>query len=110
MEAQEKFPYKAGDIVRFPDTESEYVDVGVGEVKVAEQLIYTIMQVVKRGRGYMLRFMYKDDYSEVFSRKGIDRKGRLKTVSLQEYREYFGGYSQLELIGDIKTWEDDNNG
>lgn len=109
MTTDNKFPYKAGDIVRFPDTESEYVDVGVGtDVKVAETECYTIMRVAKRGRGYQLVFMYKSDYSETFHKKAVDYKGRIKTVSLHEYIEYFGNYSTLEKIGNIKTWEEDS--
>jgi hypothetical protein len=34
-----------GDIISYPDTESEYVDVGVGEVKVAETKINSFGEV-----------------------------------------------------------------
>lgn len=34
-----------GDILMYPDTESEYVDVGIGEVKVAEQQLNSFWPV-----------------------------------------------------------------
>ncbi len=84
-----KFPYKAGDVVRFPDTESETVDVGVGMMKVAETLVYTVCEVVKRGRGVSLCII-GDDYSEVFGTRGY--------IPILRYLEYFGDYKDLEYV------------
>ncbi len=91
------FPYKENDVVSFPDTESEFVDVGIGAgLKVAESKINTVCRVVKRGLGYQLKMLEPSDYSEIFHRKGH------RPISLKEYLNYFGSFKELKKIG---TWD-----
>lgn len=94
-----KFPFTDKDIIMFPDTESEYVDVGIGEMKVAENSCNTICRPVKKGKGYTLRFMYDTDYSEAFNQKGRSKSGKIQYLSLKEYLEYFGDFDSLKAIG-----------
>jgi hypothetical protein len=83
------FPFKNGDVLSFPDTESEYVDVGIGvDMKVAETPYENLLIVRKCGRGF--RFEMEYDRSEVFG-------NRRKFVSTKEYLEYFGNYSDLKF-------------
>ena len=92
-----KFPYKRGDTVIFPDTETEYVDVEVGYVPVAQQPVNTICNVVRKstrkGRRKILALKIRSDnyYSEAFSK-------RSGYIYLREYLEYFGNYKQLIKI------------
>jgi len=94
---QTKFPYKKGDTVIFPDTETEYVDVGIGNVPVAQQQINTICTVVTVGRGrgrrrgFALKMQKENYYSEVFhKREGL--------ISLRDYLDHFGNYKKLIKI------------
>jgi len=81
----------------FPDTETEYVDVGIGSVPVAQQQVYTICTVVTVGRGrgrrraLALKIHKSNYYSEAFHK-------RHGCISLREYLDYFGTYKQLTKI------------
>lgn len=83
------FPFKNKDVLSFPDQYSEYVDVGIGMMKVAETPYDNLVIVRKHGRGFRLQLEYES--SEVFS----FRKNK-KFISLVEYLNYFGDYSDLK--------------
>ena len=88
---KDNFNFKKGDKVLFPDTESEYADVGIGaSVKVAETPVNTMCEVKAVGKGFNLEIL--DGYSEIFNR-GIG-----KTISLKEYVSYFGNFDNLKLV------------
>lgn len=85
------FKYKEGDIVMFPDTESEYVDVEIGYVKVAEIHISTVCEVVSIDNKLALRII-DNNYSETFRTSGV--------VTLKKYLDYFGNWDNLVLISE----------
>lgn len=88
-----KFPFKNNDVVSFPDTDSEYVDVGIGPgMKVAETPYLNLLIVHKCGRGY--RFELEYTYSEVFRRT----KNGNKFITNKEYLNYFGDYSDMKYV------------
>ena len=100
-----KFPYKANDVLGFPDTETETVDVGIGYVAVAQTEYEQLVRVVKKGKGVTLQLVEvnKYRYSEAFdvSRK----KTNSGYISLKEYINYFGNYNDLKFVC---TWEEYN--
>jgi len=96
------FPWKNGDAVSFPDTESEFVDVGFGVnngmgMKVAEMTYENIVIVRKWGRGFRLECPYG---SEIFNKSFNwgKKSNRKKYISLKEYLDYFGNYSELKYV------------
>lgn len=98
-----EFKFSKDDIISFPDMESEYVDVGIGEMKVAETGYRNLFRVVKRGRGLSLQ-LADGPCSETFPK--YKRKGKNKDIiSLKQYLEYFGDFNDLEYIC---SWEDFN--
>lgn len=76
------------DVLLLPDTESEYVDVGIGEVKVAEQEIGTLAQVVEQ------------DYSWGVLIKENTETYEAGFISFKELKELVG-LDELEVIGNI---------
>ena len=100
-----KFPFKANDVISFPDTYTETVDVGIGHVPVAQDKFEQLVRVVKKGKGLTLQLadIGKHIYSEAFM------KGRKKSnsgyISLKEYIEYFGNFNDLKFVC---SWEDYN--
>jgi len=87
------FPFKNNDVVTFPDTDSEFVDVGIGPcIQVAETPYYNLLIVHKCGRGW--RFELENVYSEVFRRT----KNGNKFISNKEYLDYFGNYSDMKYV------------
>ncbi len=96
-----KFPFEDKDIVSFPDTDSEYVDVGLGgcNLKVAESKYDNLLIVHKCGRGFRFEMEYTE--SEVFGRylnSKFTNKNKRKYISLKEYLEEFGDYSDLKYV------------
>lgn len=92
-----KFPFNHDDVVSFPDTETECVDVGCDEfgammMPVAQTEYPNLMIVEKRGRGF--RFVLEYGESEIFRRNR--RTG--KYISTKEYLGYFGNYSDLKFV------------
>lgn len=77
-----------GDILMFPDTESEYVDVGIGEVKVAETETNAFFPV---------------EYQEGqfgMSVHGTEH-GILGWISLRDFLHDYFPMAECEVIGDI---------
>jgi hypothetical protein len=92
-----KFNYKAGDVLSFEDTDSEYVDVGLGgeNMKVAEYTYPNIVIVRKCGRGHRLELEY--NYSEIFKKyPGKGKFDQKKYISLKEFIDYFGTFNELK--------------
>lgn len=90
------FHFKNGDVVSFPDTDSEYVDVGIGKMKVAEAPYDNLLIVRKHGRGFRLELEY--ECSEVFRIYPSKHKKRKRHISLQEFKNHFGDFSVLEYV------------
>lgn len=86
------FPFKDKDVVSFPDTETETVDVGIGvDMPVAQTEYQNLLIVRKCGRGFRLELEYGN--SEVF----CNRRGNRKFISTKDYLGYFGDYSDLKF-------------
>ena len=97
------FKFEHGDVLSFPDTDSEYVDVGWGpNYKVAETSYDNLVTVCKCGRGFRLKLLDFCD-SEVFRRYG---KFKNRFISLKEYLDYFGNFNDLQYQGELKHFED----
>jgi len=89
---------KHNTIYYFPDTDSEYVDVGIGAgIKVAEEPVNTLVKAVKKGRGFVLEIQ-NGDYSEVFMSR--------TTISIKEFKDYFGSLDALTEVPDLEVVEE----
>jgi len=90
------FPFKHNDVISFPDTETEYVDVGLGmgcSMPVAQTTYPNLLIVHKWGRGFRLEL---DGYSETFRK--YPKANKKAYVSLSEYLKMFGDFSDLEYV------------
>jgi len=113
MKTKLEFPFKNKDVVSFPDTDSEFVDVGLGgcNLKVAETTFRNLLIVRKVGKGF--RFEMEYDYSEVFGRNLTSKfqdKRKRKFIPTKEYLNYFGDYSDLQyecVEEDLRIFDDE---
>lgn len=92
-----ELPFKEGDVVSFPDTETESVDVGCDEfgsmmMPVAQTEYENLVIVEKKGRGF--RFKLEYGYSETFRRN----KRTSPYISTMQYLDYFGDYADLKFV------------
>ena len=101
-----KFPFKANDVLSFPDTDTETVDVGIGvEIPIAQTSFENLIRVIKKGKGLTLQLVDTEwyNYSEVFRRgKKTINSGY---ISLKEYIDYFGNFDDLKFVC---SWNDYN--
>ncbi len=79
-----------GDVVMYPDTESEYIDVGIGNVKVAEQEVNGFFSVEFRNGEFGLEI----DGSEAIA-------GTRRWISLRELQEDYCAPEDIEVIGNV---------